>query len=138
VGKARQKGTRFETAIIPWLELIWPNVERTGSAAYSEGDFKNVEPFFLEAKNRKEMKLGSWVKQAHIGAEREDRAFPIVFHKRRMFGPSGAYTTMTIETFVKMMLWALQQDPEQWPQVDELPDPLNPSFDPFEGDDDGE
>lgn len=104
MSKARAKGTSFETAILPWLKALWPDASRTGSKSFEAGDFERTGPYIIEAKNQKEMKLAAWVKQVTLAALRVGAWFPIVVHKRRMFGPQGSYVTMTLETFVKVIL----------------------------------
>lgn len=113
----RQKGTSFETAILPWLRAIWPAARRTGSADYGGGDFEFTEDFLIEAKNQKELRLGPWMKQAQRAAQRNGKRFPVVIHKRRTFGPQGAYVTMSLEDWVAALLVAAGQ---------ELPPLLNP------------
>lgn len=99
---SNSKGASFENAILPWLKVLFPRVRRTG-IGFEGSDYSETGNFAIEAKNRKEMKLASWMKQTVLNAKRENRKYPVLIHKRRMFGPQGAYVTMPLEDWVKML-----------------------------------
>lgn len=106
MSKQRAKGTKFETAIIPWLKVIWPNVVRTGSRDYGAGDYENTEDIIIEAKCRKDLRLAEWMKQVHNAVDRnrdKGARYGIVVHKRKFFGPQGAYVTVALEDFISIL-----------------------------------
>jgi hypothetical protein len=108
MSKERQKGTSFETALLPFLQIIWPEARRTGSASFGDGDFANTAPFAIEAKNQKELRLASWIDQINMVADRIEvlshvRLHPVVMHKRPRKGTHKAYVTMEVETFIKCL-----------------------------------
>ena len=82
--------------------MIWPRARRTGKG-FEGSDYVETDEFAIEAKNHKQMRLAQWVKQAQLAAKRENRRFPVVVHKRRMFGPQGAYVTMSLEDWIAML-----------------------------------
>ena len=95
-------GADFERAILPWLKILWPRARRNGKG-FKGTDFSETEEFGIEAKKRKEMRLAAWVKQVQQDTANEQRRFPVVIHKRRMYGPQGAYVTMSLEDWVAML-----------------------------------
>ncbi len=101
-GMTSAKGPVFERAILPWLAVLFPHVRRSGKG-FAGADYLHTGPFSIEAKNRKEMKLAAWVKQAQLDAEASGAKYPVVVHKRRFFGPQGAYVTMTLEDWVALV-----------------------------------
>jgi len=112
MSKNKQKGTGFETALVPFLKVLWPSARRTGSESLGSGDFAETWPFLLEAKNRKELRLGEWMKQIEVAAERMRQKsgvvlFPAVIHKRRNFGAHRAYVTQPVETWILSLLTLL-------------------------------
>lgn len=106
---ASQKGPQFERDLIPWLRVIWPHVRRSGKG-FSGADFLNTGPFSIEAKNRKDLRLAEWMKQATLDAEQSGAKYPVVMHKRRFFGTHGAYVTMSVETFIRILAEAAGVD----------------------------
>lgn len=143
MSKNKQKGTHFETSLVPFLQLLWPYAKRTGSADYGGGDFENTWPFLIEAKNRKDLRLGEWMKQVEAAAKRiKERSgitlFPVVIHKRRNFGSHRAYVTMPVESWLASVLHLLDMDDAARQDVLEQLHELSPSdletlvSDPFE------
>lgn len=96
------KGAQFERDILPWLKVLFPDARRSGKG-FDGSDYINTGPFSIEAKCRKDMRLAAWMKQAVMDAERNGQEYPVVVHKRRFFGPQGAYVTMPLEVWVKML-----------------------------------
>ena len=99
---AYQKGRTFERDLIPWLSVLFPKVRRSGKG-FPGADYIRTGPFSIEAKNRKKMELGPWMKQATLDKENEAKRYAVVIHKRRGFGTYGAYVTMTLEDWVQML-----------------------------------
>ena len=112
MSRNKQKGTSFETALVPFLRVLWPHARRTGSESLGSGDFAETWPFVIESKSRKELRLGEWMKQIEVAAERIRQRdgvtlFPVVIHKRRMFGAHRAYVTQPVETWILSLLTLL-------------------------------
>lgn len=127
MSKERAKGTSFESALVPFLRVLWPSARRTGSENYGAGDFANTWPFLIEAKNRKDMKLGEWVKQAEMACARLREQsgtilLPAVIHKRRFYGTHRAYVTMPLESWVASLINAA--DIPEWERKQMLDDLL--------------
>lgn len=106
MSKQKQKGTSFETSLLPCLREYYPGAERRPlSGNKDKGDF--ILPgadFALEAKNVKAMSLGAWIKEAEVEAENLGVPFGVVVHKRRgTTDPGQQYVTMTLRTFMDMM-----------------------------------
>lgn len=110
MGRARDKGTRWETRLLGHLTRIWPDAERTGSRAYEIGDFARTGPFVIEAKNHKKLNFPAWLDQARDAAARvaEDPStvgpvFPVVMTPRRNHTVDKAYVVMDYATFEALM-----------------------------------
>ena len=97
-----QKGFKFERDVLPWLQVLFPRARRTGRG-FEGSDYTETGEWCIEAKNRKDLRLGEWMKQNDLNAKRENRKYPVVIHKRRMFGTHGAYVTMSLEKWVEML-----------------------------------
>lgn len=97
-----RKGASFERDILPWLQVLFPRIKRTG-VGHEGSDYHETGPFCIEAKCRKDMRLADWMKQVVLAKSNEGRRWAVVVHKRRMFGPQGAYVTMTLEEWVDMI-----------------------------------
>ena len=102
VSAQRAKGTRFETAILPWLQQLWPKAERTGSRDYAAGDFANTGWVVVEAKNQKRLDFNSWLKQAKAAGERLGK-LPIVIANRERKSIGESYVVMELDVFVRLL-----------------------------------
>jgi len=101
MNKARAKGTEFESAVTNYLiESGFEHAHRLplGSPL---GDVAGT-PMTIEAKNHKEMALGTWVKQAENSSLKTGKRWAVV-HKRRGKNVSQAYVTMSLETFAELL-----------------------------------
>lgn len=103
MSKSKQKGTSFETSLLPPLRKRFPGAERRAlSGNKDKGDF--ILPgadFALEAKNVKAMALGQWVREAEAEAENLGVPYGVVVHKRRgVTDPEEQFVTMTLRTFL--------------------------------------
>lgn len=105
MSRSKQKGTSFETSLIPELELWYPGAHRRPlSGAKDKGDF--ILPgadFALEAKCVKAMSLGAWVDEAVVEAENLGVRFGVVAHKRRgKTAPSEQFATLRLRDFLEI------------------------------------
>jgi hypothetical protein len=105
VSKQRQRGTAFETATVNYLhEQGFPDVARTGSAAYGDGDLIGLPGIVIENKDWARLDLSGWLTQATKSAERRGQnEIPIVVHKRRGKNVSQAYCTLSLESLVRLI-----------------------------------
>lgn len=73
---SKQKGTSFESELVPLLRKVWPNIERAGTAKGPNdyGDYINVDGWLIEAKKHDKWRLPEWVRkiQGKVGP----RVFP--------------------------------------------------------------
>lgn len=96
------KGRRWENETKPWIKAIWPRAQRNG-IGFVGSDFRETDDFAFECKNHSRMELSTWMNQAVLNAQRESRRFPVLLHKRRRYGPAGAYVTMRLGDWFKMV-----------------------------------
>lgn len=105
MSKSKQKGTAFESSLLPLLEEYYPGANRRPlSGNKDKGDF--ILPgadFALEAKNHKTMSLAEWVKEAEIEAQNLGVLHGVVVHKRRgVTDPRKQYVTLTLGSFLDL------------------------------------
>lgn len=102
---SKQRGTRWETAIVRYLVAEgFPAVERralTGSA--DKGDVAGL-PVVVEAKNCKTAALAGWVDEATVEAANAGVDVGVVWHHRRgKASPGEGFVTMSGEAFVRLL-----------------------------------
>jgi hypothetical protein len=102
---ARQKGTKYETSLLPLIRVYYPEARRSPLAGANDtGDFTipGEDRFILQAKNRKRMVLSEWVEAAGIQAKRHHpEAVGVVVHKRLgVTDPADQYVTMKFGDFL--------------------------------------
>ena len=105
---ARQKGTKFETSLLPLIRKYYPDARRSPLAGANDtGDFTipGVTHFILQAKNRKRMVLSEWVDAAGIQAKRHHPdAVGVVVHKRLgTTDPAEQYVTLKFGDFLSLV-----------------------------------
>lgn len=106
VSRQKQKGTAFESSVLPELQKYYPGAERRAlSGVHDKGDF--ILPgaaFALEAKNHKAMDLAGWIKEAEAEAANLGVPHAVVVHKRRgKADPREQYVTMTLGSFLDLV-----------------------------------
>jgi hypothetical protein len=101
MSKARAKGSMFETEVTFYLNNNGQEHAHRNPLNSPLGDIGGT-PMTIEAKNHKEMALGTWMKQAEESSILTSRP-PVVVHKRRGKNVSQAYVTMTLETFAELL-----------------------------------
>lgn len=98
----REKGTRWESKLLPVLRRAWPNAQRTGSRAYERGDFEYTDEYVIEAKDHKRITLADFMDQAKRAAERVGAgAIPVVIAKRRNKNVKQAYVIQELDDWIK-------------------------------------
>lgn len=106
MSRSKQKGTSFESSLLPLLQAFYPGAERRAlTGAKDKGDY--ILPgasFALEAKNHKAMDLAGWLAEAQVEAANLGVAHGVVVHKRR--GKAAAeeqYVTLRLEDFLELV-----------------------------------
>lgn len=102
---SKQKGTAYETSLLPLLSEYYPGAHRRVlSGNKDKGDFVLPgAPYALEAKNVRAMSLGTWVDEAEVEAKNLGVPFGVVVHKRRgKTDPAKQFVTMSLEAFLKL------------------------------------
>lgn len=97
----RQKGTLWESTILPVLQRVWKFAQRTGSRAYELGDFANTGRYVIEAKDHKTITLAAYMDQAKKAAARVPGGIPVVIVKRRRKNVLQAYVVMELGDWIR-------------------------------------
>lgn len=104
---SKQRGTKFESLLVPELKLYYPGAERRPLAgANDKGDFllPGESRFIIEAKNVTRFNLAQWIAEAHVEAANAGVPHGVVFHKRRGVGEaSRQWATMEVRTFLSLV-----------------------------------
>lgn len=106
VNRAKQKGTAFESSLLPLLQEYYPGTERRAlHGALDRGDFNMPgAPITLEAKNHKTMSLGVWVDEATAEAINAGVEPGVVVHKRRgTTDPRKQFVTMELGALLELL-----------------------------------
>lgn len=106
MNRSKQKGTAFESSLLPLLQRYYPGSERRAlTGAKDKGDY--ILPgadFALEAKNHKSMDLSGWIGEAQVEAENLGVPHGVVVHKRRgKTLPEEQYVTLRLEDFLELV-----------------------------------
>lgn len=108
---AKQRGTRFETAIVRALGAFWRGrfglkPYRPAQAGKDVGDVNGVSPFVLQAKDYR-----SWqdaIREGLDGAERQKtnagEVYGVAVVKRARRPIGDAYTVMTFATWARLVV----------------------------------
>lgn len=104
--RSKQKGTSYESSVLPAIQEKRPNAERRVLQGKNDkGDFHIPDEarFVVEAKNCKEMDLSGWIREAEIEAANAGVLFGVVVHKRRgKTDPREQYLTMKFGDFLDL------------------------------------
>ena len=101
----RQKGTGYETYLIPILRRVWPKAERAAQSGVNDfGDFTNVGGWLLEAKKQETWTLPAWIRTIQKKVETGGQPSPwaILFAKDKRSGIPDL-VAMPLETWVSQM-----------------------------------
>lgn len=105
---ARQKGTAFESSLIPLLREFYPDAKRNPLAGTKDvGDFNlpGEQRYTLEAKNRAVTALPAWLAQARRSAHNlnPDAVGVVVWKRKGTTDPSLQYVAMELSDFLKLV-----------------------------------
>lgn len=99
MSRQKQKGTAFETAIVEYLQnqLCDDTIERRAlNGTADRGDISGVtfcgDRMVLECKNKVEMRLAEYLREAETEAANDNAFYYAVIHKKRGVGISTAQT----------------------------------------------
>ncbi|RZU35978.1 hypothetical protein EV284_3461 [Streptomyces sp. BK022] len=105
--RSKQKGTSFESSVLPAIKEKQPLAERRAlEGKQDKGDFyiPGEDRFVIEAKNHKEMDLSGWLREATTEAANANVPHGVVFHKKRgTTDPREQYATMKVGTFLDLV-----------------------------------
>lgn len=113
MSKEKQKGTSFESSLVPFLRAVWSNADRLPAAGVKDkGDIGGYGmPFNLECKNYSNYggKLAGWLdetKREEVHAEK-----PVFLcHKRRgTTNPRKQFVTMELGDLIDWTISATHQ-----------------------------
>lgn len=101
---SKQKGTAFETFVLPAFRTYYPQAERRAmQGANDKGDLllPGEDRFIVECKNVRAMNLAGWLKEAHVEAFNAGVRAGVVVHKRRgSTDPLDQYVTLDLGDFL--------------------------------------
>ncbi len=102
----RDKGTRFESAIVAYLRAEgFPYAERRAlHGAYDKGDITGVPGLVVEAKSVARLDLSGWLDEAEEERDNASANVGVVWIKRRGYqSPGRAYVLMSGDDFVWLL-----------------------------------
>jgi hypothetical protein len=109
---ARDKGTKWETAVVAYLVSCGLSARRKAQAGNKDtGDIEvpSVPGVVIEAKNCKGQTLAQWVDEAVTEAQNAGVPVGAVWHRRRLSprlqatSPGTGYVTMSGEHFARLL-----------------------------------
>jgi hypothetical protein len=107
VSSAKQRGTRWESAIVGYLrDEGWPYADRVPLSGNRDRGDVTLGPGspVIEAKHARAVDLAGGVDEAETERVNAAAAVGVVWHHRRGKGsPADGYVTMTGATFVRLL-----------------------------------
>jgi hypothetical protein len=102
---AKQKGTRWESAIVAYLREWWPHVERrTLGGANDKGDIAGLPGWVIEAKAEKSYRLAAYVAEGQREADNAGTPYWVVWIKRPGKTSAGdGYILTSPAVFVRLL-----------------------------------
>ncbi len=104
---SKRKGTAWETAIVGYLhENGVEFAERRALKGNKDcGDVAGIPGVVIEAKNEKQITLGSYVDEAEAEARNDGARIGVAWMKRRgRTSPGGGYVAMSGEMFLRLLV----------------------------------
>lgn len=103
---SKQRGTRWETAIVEYLQSQgWPHAERRAlNGSRDRGDIAGLPGVVIEAKSASRIELAAWVKEAEAEAGNAGADVGAVWaHRRGKSSPGDGYVIMTGDQFARLL-----------------------------------
>jgi len=106
VSASRAKGTRWETAIVAYLQARgWPHAERRAlHGKHDRGDVAGIVGVVIEAKSAARVELAAWLDEATAEADHRDEYGVVWFKRRGHTHPQDGYVLMDGDTFVNLLI----------------------------------
>lgn len=102
--KPKVKGTRWESAIRDWLNMLGFNVWREAQhGAKDQGDLMGVPDWTLEAKDYAKITLAQFMDELEAEIANHGTKFGAVIVKRRRKGVADAYAVMPLARLVAVI-----------------------------------
>ena len=104
---SKQKGTKFETSLVPLVNEFWPGTIRNPShGALDKGDLYMPmnTTYVIEAKNSTRLCLPRWAEEAQVEAGNAGVPYWVLVHKR--YGKTAAeeqWATMTFGNWLALV-----------------------------------
>lgn len=102
----KQRGTRWETAIVTYLrDQGWVHAERRALAgSVDRGDIAGIIGVIIEAKNQARHSWAEWVDEALTEASHHPDDLGVVWaHRRGKGSPGDGYVVMDGATFTRLL-----------------------------------
>lgn len=105
MNRSKQIGTRWESAIVNYLQQWWPHVERRAlNGAKDKGDVAGVIGVMIEAKSASRIALAEWMKELQAEKANANAPIGVVWIRRRgKPDPGDAYVLMDGNQFVQLL-----------------------------------
>lgn len=87
MSKSRAKGTAAESAVVDFLSLQWPNVERRAlSGAKDRGDIAGIPGVVIEVKAAARLEIPAWLRELEVEIANDDADTGLLVVKPRGVG----------------------------------------------------
>jgi hypothetical protein len=108
VSASRAKGTRWETAVVTYLQTNgWPNAERRAMrGANDRGDVAGIVGLIIEAKSAARVDLAAWLDEATREATHAQDKGVVWFKRRGHASPGAGFVLMDGQTLVNLLVEA--------------------------------
>jgi hypothetical protein len=105
VSASRTKGTRWESAVVTYLQACgWPNAERRAMrGARDRGDVAGIVGIVIEAKSAARVDLAAWLDEATREAAHAGDKGVAWFKRRGHMSPARGFVLLDGETFVTLL-----------------------------------
>jgi len=111
MNRNKQKGTRFESDIVGWLQWRFGtrDIERRAlNGARDTGDIAGLKAhgqrLVIEAKNHSRHEIARWVDEAEVERGNDDAlAAAVVFKRRGTTDPAHQYVVMTVRDLAALI-----------------------------------
>lgn len=106
MSKARDIGTKFESATAKFFASVWPSIARIGSRDYSAGDLEGVPSFVLECKAETtwgKARVEKWIDQAEASRKRTGKPWKALIVRRKYHPMRKAHVIMDAGEFREMV-----------------------------------
>lgn len=104
---AKQKGTLAETAVVDFMRLSFPLIERRAlSGSQDKGDIAGVPNWVLEVKNHRSPSYQAWLREAETERRNAGVDYGAVISKPHGVGTNNIHlwhVVMTLGTFTELI-----------------------------------